>query len=193
MSAETLNSFERKKQLFERATANAQRRSRESFLTSLPFDLRSYLEKCDCLFAPEAHEVLHKFYPISETGIGYREQNLPEEYLYFETAKIKKALATANQISSNYDDADGLLLLCPVAETWLEEREKAVLYPTVPLFKVNFGWARKMFVHLWKHSFQCIVLVDVNLTVGVAIDHYCGVLPDEYNEEELVYEVARWG
>ncbi len=193
MFAEALNSLERKKRLFEKATANAQRRSRESFLASLPFDLRSYLEKCDCLFTPEAHEALHRFYPVTEVGIGYREQRLPQSYSFLETARIEKALAAARQIKSSHDDADGLLMLCPAMESWLEEREKAILVPEIPLFKVNFGWARQAYARLWKHSFQCVVLVKDDLSVGMVIDHYCGVLPDELNDEELVYEVAWWG
>jgi hypothetical protein len=188
-----LNSVERKKRLFERANANFQRRHRETFLAALPSDLRSYLEVCHCVYSPEAHGILERFYPVAENGVGYKDKIFPSGYSYRETCKVDEALVIAEQLGSSHDGAEGLLLLDPPVKTWLEEPSEAVLVPDFPLFHVSFGWGRQSYSHLWEHSSHFITLVRPDLAAGLIVDHYSGVLEDDMNDEELVYEVACWG
>jgi hypothetical protein len=143
-----LNSFERKKRLFEQANANLQRRHRETLLASLPSDLRSYLEVRDCVYSPDAHVILERFFPIAKNGVGYRDKLSPVGYSFRETSKVDDAIAVAEQLGSSHDSAEGLLRLNPPVETWLEEPEDAVLVPNLPLFHVSFGWGRQSYSHL---------------------------------------------
>jgi hypothetical protein len=191
--AKELDSIERKKRLFEHANANLQRRQRESFLASLPSDLRSYLAVCECVYSPDAEVILETFYPIAENDIGYRAKISPVGYSFRETSKVDDALAVAEQLGSSHDSAEGVLLLNPPVETWLEERNDAVLVPDLPLFRVSFGWVRRSYSSLWRHSARFIGLVRSDLVAGLIIDHYSGVLEGDMNDEELVYEVACWG
>lgn len=188
-----MNSVERKSHLFEKARANLQRRRRETFLASLPPDLRSYLETCECIYTPEAHAVLERFHPATESGIGYKEKLLPTRYSFQETCEVDRALAIAGQLISSHDDAEGMLLLTPPTEIWTAEPSDAVLVPDLPLFRVRFGWGRQSYARLWKYSTHAIALVLLDLSAGLIIDSYYGVLEDDVNAEGVVYEVVSWG
>jgi hypothetical protein len=114
-------------------------------------------------------------------------------YLFRETCSVDRALAVAGQFSSQHDSAAGFLLLSSPAETWLDDPADAVLVPDLPIFKVNFGWARQAYPELWKYNTRFIAVTLADLSAGLVVDHYYGVLEDEINDEELVYEVACWG
>jgi len=192
VSLKALSSEDRKNLLFEKATANEQRRQREAFLASLPFDLRTYLETCACVYTPEATEILQSFFPVSEVGVGYRKQLLPQGYLFKEAVKVEEALSIVRELGSKHDAAEGILMMNVASELWLEHPSDAVLVPLLPLFRVNFGWAYQSFKRLWKFSSNCIYLTTVDLSAGLGIDHYYGVLTND-NNEGLVYEAALWG
>lgn len=131
MRSKELNSCKRKKRLFERANANLQRRHRETFLATLPSDLCSYLEVCDCVYSPDAHVILETFYPFWEHAVGYREKFSPVGYSFRETCKVDDAVIVAEQLGSSHDSAEGLILLNRPVETWLEEPGDAVLVPAL--------------------------------------------------------------
>ena len=136
---------------------------------------------------------MERFYPVAVNGVGYRDKFSPVGYSFRETCKVDGALAIAEQLGAAHDSAEGWLLLNPPVETWLEEPGDAVLVPDLPLFRVSFGWGRRAYSQLWKHSAHFIALVVPDLSAGLIIDHYAGVLEDDMNDEELVYEVAWWG
>ena len=191
MTSDQLNPIERKNRLFEKANANLQRRQRESLLSSLPNDLRSYLQQCECIYTPESHAVVSKFYPAWEDGIGFQHKIIPTRYAFTKLGWVESAISMATGLSSMHDDHPALLMLG--APDVVKFQGSEILVPEVPLFCVRFGWARAECRRLLPVTTQSLAFTVKDLSAGVIIDHEWAAIYDPPHPEGVGFEVATWG
>ena len=184
------SAIERKRRLFEKSKSNLQRRHRESLLSSLPSDLSNYLQHSECVYTPESHGLISQFHPAWPNGIGYEERFVPKGYEYVELGWVNSALAVVDRLGTRHDKKQALLLFDQPSVSELEG--KLWLVPDIPLFCVDFGWARAECGRLLPFSGESFSIVARDLSAGIVIDHVWGVLHDPPNPEGVGFEVFTW-
>lgn len=183
-----MDSSERQRLLFVKATANAQRRMREVLLRHLPDAASATLAQAPFLVFPETDEVLRRYYPATADGIGMPTRR-PRRYLYREFGKPEKALAAAASGSIADMGADSLLGLS-ISSTWFKDEQW--LAPSLPLFVVDASFVARHFELLWEISRGAFSLVAKDFKRGLVMDTYLGYVPDDPDPREIVYEIASW-
>lgn len=178
----------RKRLIFEKGTANAQRRAREKFLRAASPDVRELLSASECIFTPESDALLRGFLPITAAGIG-TPQHQPSCYCFREFAWEEKVFASLRD-AEELSQGPAHLAVGPPHGVFFEN--VGFYVPDLPVFVVEFRTAARMLEKFWSSAYQFIALVSVDASAGVVIDNYIGYLPDDINGDEVVYEVASW-
>jgi hypothetical protein len=62
-----------------------------------------------------------------------------------------------------------------------------------PVYEVRFGWVRQRIAALWEFSPQMLGVVGPDLRAGILMSNYCGYVPEDWNPDEVVFEVGLWG
>ncbi|BDM83197.1 hypothetical protein [Acaryochloris marina] len=185
-----MDSDERKRLIFLKASANKQRRNRDTFLESLAPPLSQALSSAPCVYTPESHDIISTFLPATADGIGSGSQTRPNEYHYTEVAWPDKAMNLIQQIHNVDPNTDCHLMITP--PNAIQQGGKGYWVPTCPLFVVDFASAQRSVPQLWPIAGHFLAIVSCKLEFGMIIDHYCGYLENDFNPTEIVYEVARW-
>src|SRR5260370_1211719 len=81
----------RRRLLFEKVTANNQRRRREALLSRLPPRLSNVLGGSPCIYSVEIDPILRRFLPFKPSGVG-SDGSVPPYYKYAEVAWESKML-----------------------------------------------------------------------------------------------------
>jgi hypothetical protein len=179
----------RKRLIFEKANANAQRREREKFLEVLASEMRAFLADVECIFTPESDEVLRRFLPATAAGIGTPSRPAPSGYSFREFAWDTKVFASLHYYES-IRETRAYLAVRPPHVVFFEN--EGFYVPELPVFVVSFRAAACMLKELWSIARRFIALVSVDLSAGIVIDSYIGYLPEDLNASEIVYEIASW-
>ena len=175
--------------IFEKATANAQRRQRENLLRLLPQALSAPLSSADCTYFPESETILHRFLPVTAAGIGGRPLTRPSNYFFYEVGWKDKAIRLLPDPKIATSCASFLLLRPPYIVEFQEQQYWAC---DLPLFHIDFRWGAGVLQELWQFASGCVALVTADLGSGIVFDSYVGVLEDDPNPAEVVFEVAVW-
>lgn len=178
----------RKRLIFEKANANAQRREREKFLQAVSPDVCELLSARECIFTPESDALLQRFLPIAAAGIG-TPQHHPSGYSFCEFAWEAKVFASLHD-AAELSEGPAYLAVRPPHGVMFED--DGFYMPDLPVFEVEFRAAARMLEKIWPSAHRFIALVSVDVSAGVVIDNYIGYLPDDFNASEVVYEVASW-
>ncbi|MBW4471280.1 MAG: hypothetical protein KME45_12875 [Stenomitos rutilans HA7619-LM2] len=178
-----MDSRERRRLISIKASANRQRRNRALLLESLSPSISATLRTARCVYTPESDLVIAGFLPISALGIRSGTQTRSVHYcpVYYSFTKVacsQKALTFVQQIDGVAPNTLSYLSIGTVGK--------------YPAFVVEAGWAQSVFSYLWSIADDFIAVVGCQFEFGMVIDHYCGYLEDDYNSNEIVYEVARW-
>lgn len=184
-----MDAAERRRLLFEKITANNQRRKREELLSRLPPNLFRVLNGSPCVYSIEIDSILRRFLPFNRSGVG-SSGFLPPHYEYAEVAWENKMLGLLPRVVVPRLTGRAFLLLQPPCVVYFEGQE--FYLPDVPLFEVEFRWAAPLLKDLWAFCTGGLFLVEQDLRAGVLIDNYLGILPEDPNPREIVYEVALW-
>ncbi len=184
-----MDATERRRLLFEKVTANNQRRKREELLRRLPPDLSHVLRGSTCVYSVEIDSILRRFLPFNRSGVG-SSGITPPNYHYVEVGWENKMLALLPRLPVPHRAGRGFLMLDAPAGVYFERQ---VFYlPDVPLFVVEFRWALPLLTELWSYCTGGLFLVEEDLRAGVLVDKYCGILPEDPNPNEIAYEVGLW-
>ena len=181
---------ERTQQIADRVHANAQRRAREKLLAALSTELRERLERAACIFSPAADEVLRRVAPINSTGVGTTPADHLRQFRFFETGwpeRVQDAIARLPRSR----DLEPAILVLPGIET-INFADRTELVPSLPLFKIGFGEAKRALTQLWSLRAGFCGAFEVNLGSGVLIDSYGEYPALDPGPEECTYEVATW-
>jgi len=178
----------RKRLIFEKGSANAQRRQREKFLQAVGPDVSELLSASDCIFTPESDALLRGFLPITAAGIG-TPQHHPSGYSFREFAWEAKVFAFLHDAGELTEGPAYLAIRRPHGVIFEDD---GFWVPDLPVFVVEFRTAARMLEKFWSSAYRFIALVSVDASAGVVIDNYIGYLPDDINGDEVVYEVASW-
>ena len=163
-------------QLEQKLAANYARRQREAWLKNLPADLGKVLAEAAYLVPPETDTLRKAWYKLAGFGTsGRATPGVPNGYLC-EFAFASEALTAVLSFPPTYDHLPAYLQI----------------YDQPPLFKVSFGWARENFTSLFNASPYSVAVVSRDMEAGIFLDTYCGQLPDQPTEDEVVYELAMW-
>jgi hypothetical protein len=167
-----------RQQLLQRRLAeNAARRARETYLARLPEEYRAYLEACE-IVQGEGSIGLGPWFFVDEEGLGYGEsRHRPADYRYYRFGWAVKVLAQVATMDSTHDAAEAYF--CPFGGN--------------PFYHVNFGWVRARLGTLWEFSPEMLGVVRRDNQAGIVINHYCGYVPEDWNPDEVVYELGVWG
>jgi len=182
---------ERQHRIFVKATANAQRRKREAFLSAIPQAVADYLAQRKYVLTPEAGNRLFRILPITEEGIGSAPQHRARNYRFAAFGWPEKAMAFLTEVTFAENGADAFLSLWNPHQVSFAER--SVIVPPLPLFAVDFRWIVGHLDELWGIADKFLAAFSVDLSVGFVVDSYCGLLEGDLNPAEIVYEVALWG
>jgi len=178
----------RKRLIFEKASANAQRREREKFLQEVSPDVCDLLSANECIYTPELDALFRKFLPITAAGIG-TPQRRPSGYCFREFAWEAKVLASLHD-AAELGEGPAHLAIRPPHGVMFED--DGFFVPDLPVFVVEFRAAARSLEKLWSSARRFVALVPVDASAGLVIDNYIGYLPDDFNASEIVYEVACW-
>jgi hypothetical protein len=180
---------QRQRLIFEKTVANAQRHQREQLLREFPPLIREKLAGAACSFFPVTEELLRRFLPITASGIGDPDHYLPAGYSFREVGWASKALALLPRSIPATEDEAYLVLRSP---NWIDFQDKHFLVPELPVFRVEFRWGMEMFEQFWPLARKFLALVRVDFSKGVVIDNYLGILAEDPNPAEVVFEIAVW-
>jgi hypothetical protein len=184
-----MNDAERRKLLFEKVTANKQRRERDELLDRLPPHLSGVIGGSPCTYSVQIDSILRRFLPFNQTGLGSSGM-VPPHYGYAEVAWENQVIALLPRLVVPRLAGKAFLLLKSPEEVHFEGH--GYYLPDVPLFTVEFRWAVAHLKDLWDNGEGCLFLVEQDLVAGVLIDTFSGILPKDPNPSEVVYEVALW-
>lgn len=184
-----MNDAERRKLIFEKVTANNQRRKREELLNKLPPHLSGVIGGSPCIYSIQIDSILRRFLPFNRTGLGSSGM-APSHYDYAELAWENQVIALLPRLVVPGLVGKAFLLLKSPDEVHFEGR--SFYLPDVPLFTVEFRWAIANLKDLWANCEGGLFLVEQDLLAGVLIDTFSGVLPEDPNPCEVGYEVALW-
>jgi hypothetical protein len=189
LEAIALDSMSRKTLLFAKSNANRQRRQRELMLQTAPREIVQLLGDSSYVVTPATNAILNRFSPATADGIGTPNCRVPSGYSYSEFAWEAKALASLPKAERFPGKTAHLVLRSPDRITF---NQQFILVPQLPIFLVDYCLALKMFDQLWTLAESSVALVAMDLSAGIVIDNYCGYLEDDFNPDEMVFEVARW-
>lgn len=178
----------RKRLIFEKASANAQRREREKFLQMAGPDVCELLSASECIFTPESDAILRRFLPITGAGIG-TPQSRPSSYSFREFAWEAKVFASL-QDAERLGEGPAFLVTGP--PHGIIFGDDGFYVPDLPVFMVEFRAAARYLEKIWSSDRRFIALVSLDVSAGVVIDNYIGYLAGDFNVSEVVYEVASW-
>jgi len=184
-----MDDHERRRILFEKITANNQRRKREELLHRLPPNLSNVLGGSPCIYATEIDSILRRFLPFSQSGLGSL-GIMPPHYEYAEVAWENKMFDLTPRLVIPKLAGRAFLLLKP--PTGVHFEGQGFYLPDVPLFVVDFQWAAPLLKDFWAYCTGGLILVEQDLRAGVLIDNYIGYLQEDLNPREIVYKVALW-
>ncbi len=161
-------------QLQQRLQGNHQRNLRRKYLDSLPDDLCRDPSGCDFLPISEFTLISERFL-VRPEGYG-RLAVKPDDYLFAEFAWRHKVLEEVQKSDGRHDS------------------QPAFFWPTIegPIYRVEFGWVRSNFDRLFSFNDRAAVIA-IDSCAGMIVDEYCGYLPNDYNPDEVVYELGVWG
>jgi hypothetical protein len=178
-----------RERIFEKANANKQRRRREELLRALPGHLSGRLAEAGAVYTPDAHSLLQRFLPATRSGIGHPDAVMPAGYWFQEVAREEEVPALLPHALA-WTSQSAYLVLHPPSVVSFQDRR--YLVPHTPAFVVNAHWAWDHLRELRSFTRRFIALVATDLLSGVVVDDYLGILPDDPNPSEIVYEVAVW-
>lgn len=184
-----MEAVERRRILFEKITANNQRRKRDELLHCLPPSLAGVLGDSPCIYSIEIDSILRRFLPFNRSGVG-ASSFIPAHYEYAEVAWENKLLARLSRLVVPRLVGKAFLLLKPPTGVRFEGQD--FYLPDLPLFVVEFRWAVPLLTDLWACCTGGLILVEQNLRAGVLIDNYIGYLLEDPNPREIIYEVGLW-
>jgi hypothetical protein len=184
-----MDAAERRRMLFDKITANNQRREREHLLRRLPPHLADVLGNSPCIYSTEIDPLLRRFLPFDRSGVG-SSGFFPPHYQYAEVASDDKLLALLSRLGVPRLAGKASLLLKTPTGVFFEEQ--GLYLPEIPLFVVDFQWAAPLLNHLWACCTGGLFLVEQDLRAGLLIDNYIGYLPEDWNWREIVYTVGLW-
>src|SRR5262249_27155930 len=164
----------RRRLLFEKVTANNQRRQREELLSRLPPHLSNVLGGNPCIYSVEIDPILRRFLPFNRSGVG-SEGFMPPHYNFAEVAWESKMLALLPRLVVPRLAGKAFLLLKPPSGVHFEGQR--FYLPDVPLFVVDFQWAAPLLKDLWPYCTGGLFLVEQDLRAGVLIENYIDYLP----------------
>ena len=161
-------------QLQQKLQGNHQRNLRREYLAALPDTLYRDLSACEFLPISEFTIISSRFLVRPE---GYGQLAVkPDDYLFAEFAWSHKVLAEVQKSDSRHDS------------------QPAFFWPTIegPIYRAEFGWVRSNFDRLFSFNDRVAVIAG-DSSAGIIVDEYCGYLPNDYNPDEVVYELGVWG
>lgn len=152
--------------------ANYQRNLRHEYLVSLPSGLGAFLAECSFVQSPEL-DVIHSVFMALPDGSGHQAHQA-KDYTFREFGWRDKVLRAAQELK------------------FRQSLEPAYFWPGYdnPIYCVPFQWVKDNLeaLFLWE-----IGVVAQDYSAGIVISHYCGYFQEDYNPEEVVYELASWG
>jgi hypothetical protein len=184
-----LDNATRKRLIFEKANANAQRCERQKLLQVLSPEMRAILADASCVFTPDSDAVLSQFFPATVAGIGTPTRVIPIGYSFREFAWEAKVFASLPNAEVFRETPAHLMLRPPHCVSFQDQR---IYVPQLPVFVVDFRAAARNIERLWLSAQRFLALVAIDMTVGIVIDSYIGYLPEDFNASEVVFEVASW-
>ena len=158
--------------LQQKLESNYQRNLRRDYLDSLPDDLCCDLSACEFLPISEFTLISERFLVRPE---GYGQLAVkPDDYLFAEFAWRHRVLKEMQKTDRRHDS------------------QPAFFWPMNygPIYRVDFGWVRANFDRLFDDR---VAVVTVDGSAGIIVDEYAGCLPNDYNPDEVVYELGIWG
>ena len=186
-----MNSSERRHLLFLKASANSQRRNREILLASATPSIAQMLESVSCIYIPESDPIISKFWFIRSSGIG-RNKICPANYIYTEVAYPIEALNIVKPILKNINPEKSCYLLLDEVSSICYDENRGYWITKYPIFVVKADRVQNMLENLWSIANHCFAIVSDTYDCGMVIDSYSGYLENDYNPDEIVYEVATW-
>lgn len=185
-----MNSSDRRHHIFLKVAANQQRRNREVLLKSLSPPLAEELGIAQCVYTPESHFAIARFLPIAASGIGSGTPTRPVDYFYTEVAYPHKVLTLIQKIDEINPNTRCYLSIDLVSSCY--QGDEGYWIPKYPIFVVEVGWVQSVLSDLWSFANDCLAIVGCEFEFGAIVDHYCGYLENDYNSDEIVYEIAMW-
>ena len=159
-------------QLQQKLEGNHQRNLRREYLDSLPADLCHDLSECEFLPVPEFTIISERFL-IRPEGYGHLAVK-PDDYRFTEFAWPHKVLEEVQKTDGRHDSQPAFF--------W------SINHGTI--YRVAFGWVRINFDRLFDDR---VAVIAVDGSAGIIVDEYAGCLPNDYNPDEVVYELGVWG
>jgi hypothetical protein len=130
-------------------------------------------------------------YPIDEGGIGGARGRQPEGYWFKLAGSRASALAHAHTRLLRGDAREAKLVAHVGFRIPDSSTPKAVLTAWIG-YEVEWSWAMVNVPQIYPSVGNQFALVSADERYGFAISTYVGTLPWEWDEDETVYEVARW-
>lgn len=184
-----MDAADRRRLLFEKITANSQRRQREELLRLLPRHLSDVIGDSPCIYSVEIDPILRRFIPFDRAGVG-PQGFIPPYYEFAEVAWEDKLLGLLSRLVVPRLAGKAFLLLKPPTLVHFEGQD--FYLPDFPLFVVDFRWVVPLLTDLWACCADGLILVEENLLAGVLIDKYSGYLSEDPNKREIIYEIGQW-
>ena len=152
-----------------RLAANALRRQRETFLDATTSQVRALLEGAPFLVLPESDKI-EPLRCITPEGLGATNPLRPPQYVFREVSFEAEALDLLNSLTATHDELPAYLAFST----------------HLPVFRVNFGEARRELRSLWAVAGGHLLLMTEKLEAGIGIDECIGYLEPHPNPDGLL-------
>ena len=165
--------------------------ARAALLGDLSPRLVETLASADRISATDVASRLKEIFPIETSGIGGPSGRQPSGYWWKLTSKFARVRGFMESPSMAGDERPSTLV---VRSTFTEpESDKPKwLHETYLGFRVPWRSGRPVIAHLASKRYGHMALVSDDGAYGFAVSRYVGYLPKEYDNDELIYRVARW-
>ena len=161
-------------------------REHHRYLAKLPAKVAEYLNQREWVLEPRRTKIVLTWMTFEEKGVGLKRVKRPGNYQFRKFGDHDSIYRWLRRAWGNsYDGAD------------------AWLYPmrTLPIYRVNFGWARKH-LKLLDEATRAkgsralpagIALVREDHRAGIVMERFAGLLDAQPNPSRQYWEAAMWG